>query len=370
MTSTRIARLLLALLSATALFAAAPVRANELQDARQLAKQGQTAQALEQVDHYLASHPKDAQARFLKGLLLTEQHKTKEAIKEFSDLTRDYPELPEPYNNLAVLYAGQGEYQKARAALEAAIRTHPSYATAQENLGDIYAKMASQAYDKALQLDRSNTGAQTKLALIKNIFTPNPDGLPPVKAEPAKQPAVATAEDTKVPTPKPAAPAKAAAPKPAETAPAKHEKPSAAKAQTEKAAKKETAEKKEAAHPAKKPGATEKAAVLRAVEAWAKAWSAKDVKAYLAAYAKDFKTPRGEKRSAWERTRKQRISAPKSIRVSVIDPKVSITGADRAVISFKQVYHSNTLKTLTTRKSMTMVKSGDKWLILEERVGR
>src|SRR5204862_2623498 len=113
----------------------------------------------------------DAQARFLKGLIYTQQGKTAEAIKIFTSLTEDYPDLPEPYNNLAVLYAGQGQYEKARQALEMAIRTHPSYATAHENLGDIYAKMASQAYDKALQLDRSNQAAQGKLNLIKDLFS-------------------------------------------------------------------------------------------------------------------------------------------------------------------------------------------------------
>ncbi len=58
----------------------------------------------------------------------------------FTKLSEDYPELPEPYNNLAVLYAQQKQYDKARTALEMAIRTHPSYAIAYENLGDIYAK--------------------------------------------------------------------------------------------------------------------------------------------------------------------------------------------------------------------------------------
>jgi len=88
--------------------------------------------------------------RFNKGLILTEQKKVPDAIRIFSSLSEDYPDLPEPYNNLAVLYASQGQYEKARDALEAAIRTHPSYSTAHENLGDIYAKMASQAYGKAL----------------------------------------------------------------------------------------------------------------------------------------------------------------------------------------------------------------------------
>ncbi len=144
--------------------------ADELQDISKLLKQGKQEQALARVNTYLTSKPKDAQARFLKGLILTEQDKTDDAIRVFSGLTEDYPELPEPYNNLAVLYASQGQYDKARIALEMAIRTHPSYATAHENLGDIYAKMASQAYDRALQLDRGNTGTQTKLAMIKDIF--------------------------------------------------------------------------------------------------------------------------------------------------------------------------------------------------------
>ena len=147
------------------------VHADEIQDANQLFKQKQYDQALQKVDSLLATKPKDAQARFLKGLILTEQGKTDAAIKVFSALTDDYPELPEPYNNLAVLYAGQGKYDTARVALEMAIRTHPSYATAHENLGDIYAKMASQAYDRALQLDSNNTSTKTKLALIKELFS-------------------------------------------------------------------------------------------------------------------------------------------------------------------------------------------------------
>ncbi len=148
--------------------------ADDLSDANQLFKQGQQAAALAKVDSHLAGKPKDAQGRFLKGLILTEQGKPNDAIKIFSSLTTDYPELPEPYNNLAVLYAGQGQYDKAKQALEMAIRTHPSYATAHENLGDIYAKMASQAYDRALQLDRSNAGTQTKLAMIQDIFSGTP----------------------------------------------------------------------------------------------------------------------------------------------------------------------------------------------------
>src|SRR5712664_1023572 len=121
------------------------------------------------VNKVLKSKPRDPQARFLKGLIYTEQGNTKDALDVFTKLTQDYPELPEPYNNLAVIYASQGQYEKARTALEQSIRTHPSYATAYENLGDVYAKLASQAYDKALQLDSSNAGAQNKLSLVREL---------------------------------------------------------------------------------------------------------------------------------------------------------------------------------------------------------
>ncbi|MFA7558520.1 MAG: tetratricopeptide repeat protein, partial [Hydrogenophaga sp.] len=118
-----------------------------------LLRAGQISEALGKVDQHLAAKPNDPQMRFLKGVVQTESGKTADAVATFTKLTEDYPELPEPYNNLAVLYASQSQFDKARAALEMAIRTNPSYATAHENLGDVYAKLASQAYSKALQLD-------------------------------------------------------------------------------------------------------------------------------------------------------------------------------------------------------------------------
>ncbi len=177
-------------------------RADDVQDANKLFKQKQYDQALAKVEGVLAAKPKDAQARFLKGLIFTEQGKVSEAIGIFSALTDDYPELPEPYNNLAVLYASQGQYDKAKTALEMAIRNHPNYATAHENLGDIYAKMASQEYNRALQLDRNNASPQAKLALINQLFArnskpaaraPAPVPAPAASVSPASAPAAASA---------------------------------------------------------------------------------------------------------------------------------------------------------------------------------
>ncbi|MDP3123437.1 MAG: tetratricopeptide repeat protein, partial [Thiobacillus sp.] len=185
----------------------APVLANEVQEINQQFRKGDLSGALDRANRYLAKNPKDAQARFLKGLILADQGKTNDAITVFTALTEDYPELPEPYNNLAVLYASQSKFDAAKNALEMAIRTHPSYATAHENLGDLYAKMASLAYDKALALDSKNAAAQTKLALIQDMIGGQPRksaAVRPTAAAP-KPAAVAAAPKPAVVATKPAA---------------------------------------------------------------------------------------------------------------------------------------------------------------------
>ena len=155
-------------------------RADEASDVRQLLRSGQTAEAGVKLEQFLAARPKDPQLRFLKGVMLTESGRTAEAIDVFVGLTADYPELAEPYNNLAVLYAGQGRYDKARVALEAAIRGYPGYATAYENLGDVYARLASQAYARAEQLDAGNPRLAPKLAQLQGLFTLKPGAAPSV----------------------------------------------------------------------------------------------------------------------------------------------------------------------------------------------
>jgi len=353
----RLAAFVVCLGLATPVFA----QVDELQEAQQLLKQGQVDRALERVDQYLKSKPKDARGRFLRGILLTEQNKPNDAIRVFTELTQDFPELPEPYNNLAVLHASQGQYDKARAALEMAIRTHPSYATAHENLGDIYAKMASQAYDKALQLDKGNQGAQTKLNLIKDLFS----NQRPPKA------AVARTESTPKATPAPApvqtpAPAAATPSKPVAApavAVATAAAPAPAAKEPAKAAPKEPL--KEAA---KVAPAGDENAVITAVERWASAWSNNDVEGYLARYAASFKTPDGEPRKAWEAERRARIAKPRKIEVKIEAPKVTFKDANTASVNFRQHYRSNSFKA-SAGKTLIMIKSGDKWLIQQELVG-
>jgi len=348
--------------------AAAP--ADDLREAQKLYGQGKLQAALERVDGYLKSQPREPQGRFLKGLLLTEQKKVNEAIQVFTGLTEDFPELPEPYNNLAVLYASLGNYDKAKSALELAIHTHPSYATAHENLGDIYAQLASRAYDRALQLDKNNAAAQVKLAMVKDLFVAQkaspgarPDPVKIAKAAPAKAepPAAEPAkpEPAKIDSAKPA-PAK---PEPTKAAPAKPEPTKAAPAKAE-PAKPGPAP---VAPAAAKAGGNDKAAVGEAIESWARAWSAKDVKAYLAAYSPDFETPAGEPRDEWVRSRTERIERPKSIQVALKMQSIAVEG-DTATAVFRQSYRSDSFKATST-KTLTMTRVGGKWLIKQERVG-
>lgn len=300
--------------------------AASLPEASQLFKQGQYTRALDKVNGFLAGSPKDPQGRFLKGLILAELNRTQDAIQTFNDLTDDYPELPEPYNNLAVLYASQGQYERAKTSLEKAIRTHPSYATAHENLGDIYAKMASVAYDKALQLDKGNTSAQMKLSLIKDIFTP----ASLEKEKPAIKPgsvrtATLSTETASAPAPAPAR----------DTTPAKPAAPAAA------------------------------GEVDKTVQAWAAAWSRRDVSAYLTFYSTDFQTPSGMSRKAWEEQRSDRLSKPKYIKVDVSD--ITVDGdAKNVTVKFLQRYESDLLSG-SFRKTLTMANEAGDWKITSER---
>jgi tetratricopeptide (TPR) repeat protein len=379
----------LALVWALAFPIPAWAQADPLQDANQLFRQGQFDRAMERVNSYLASRPKDARGRFLKGLILTEQNKPNDAIKVFTELSQDYPELPEPYNNLAVLYASQGAFDKARSALETAIRTHPSYATAHENLGDIYAKMASQAYDKALQLDRSNQAAQSKLNLIKDLFSQGPRAAPAqvasakpeaaptqmASSKPEAAPAVSAAPPAPPAPTAPAAPAVAAPAAPPKTAAAAPQAPSVAKAEPTAPTGASSGGTQVAI--AKSPAADQKASVasdrgsdevLRSVAGWAKAWESNDVPGYLSYYAPDFQPPGRMSRSAWETERKARVAKPRKIELEVISPKVTFDQKNRAVVTFKQHYRSGALN-ITGNKTLVMVKNGDKWLIQQERAG-
>ncbi|MDB5758253.1 MAG: tetratricopeptide repeat protein [Burkholderia sp.] len=325
-----------ALVLCAALFAAPAIAAgDESSEISRLVQSGQLAEAMKRVDAGLAQKPADARLRFSKGIILAQQNKPTEAIAVLLKLTEDFPDLPEPYNNLAVLYAANGQYESARIALDKAIASNPGYGMAHENLGDVYAELASQAYEKAARIDGS-AGAKAKVAAIRNSVQGAAPGIVARQAPQQQQQTgrnVLAAADTSTAAPAPAAQA-------AKTPAAK------------------------AADPDRD---AEQAAVLAAVNAWAGAWSARDVKAYLDFYSADFVVPHGMSRDKWTAERTDRITGKQRISVKIEAPKVRLDG-DRATVQFRQEFSSDKLKS-TDQKTLTLVKRDGAWRIREERVG-
>ncbi|RZI82628.1 MAG: tetratricopeptide repeat protein [Rubrivivax sp.] len=343
--------LAIAALSMTAL----AVQADEVGDVQKLLSAGKNVEALQRADQYLAVRPRDPMMRFLRAISLSQANRVPEAITAFTKLTEDYPELPEPFNNLAVLYAQQGQYDKSRNALEMAIRTNPSYATAYENLGDVYAKLASQAYSKALQID-TRSAVAPKLAMIRDLFPKERGGTaiagltnsntPTTSPSTAPLPSPAPAPATK-PTPAPTP-----APAPASTKPATPPSPAPSPA------------------PATNGAAEAKAdasarEVESALHAWAAAWSKKDLAGYFAAYSRDFNG--GKSRKAWEQERRERIQGKRSISVKLSNIDVSVNG-NKATAKFRQEYKADSLN-ISSGKRVDLVRSGGEWLIVKESSG-
>jgi len=312
------------------------VSADSLAEAHTLFESGKPEQAMLKVNNYLRTKPGSAEARFLKALILVEQGNSGAAIGVFTALTRDYPELPEPYNNIAVNHAAEGDYDSARAALQAALKTHPSYATAYENLGDIYAKLASEAYQQALDLEKRDQGQgklKVKLSLIGNLFME--------EAQASSEVVAASAPVKQRPVSKPVAvvtkPPVAVRPAITETA----SKPVRASSQL-----------------------NHRALITKTIQSWASAWSAQDVAAYLSYYADSFKPARGSA-SKWRAQRHARLTKPKYIRIALDKIKWLKIGEKDAKIELVQTYESNTYRD-KSRKRFDLVRVNGQWKINRE----
>jgi ketosteroid isomerase-like protein len=326
---------------------AGSVRADEYSEVTQLSRDGKFVEALAKADVFLSSKPRDAQMRLLKGLVQRDAGKGAEAISTFSRMTEDFPELPEPFVNLGVIYADQNQLDKARNAFEMALRTNPSYSAAHENLADVYGRLSGAAYNKALQLDVSNLAVVPKLALVRQIITLNP-----TKLTPAQLASLAKATPAPVQTP-PAAPSAAvvaqAKPVPISEPAARPAREAPAPAQTQRV---DTASARE---------------VEQSVQAWAAAWSAKDMRAYFAAYSRDFDPAGKHSRSEWEEERRSRIEGKASISVKLSEMQAHVRG-NNAVARFRQDYRANGIS-ISSRKTLELVRQGDNWKIVREAVG-
>lgn len=311
---------------------------NELNQVREMIRMGRYSQALEQLDILIQQAPEMAQVRFLKGVALAERGQINQAIAEFRFLATTYPFLPEPFNNLAVLYTHQKQYDLARETLLKAIETHTSYATAYQNLSNIYAMMAGAAYDKALGL-KADKQQQPDLQLLSNLHSADF-----IKAEEA---VVASVE---MPTDRPAQPVERE-PEPEQQAVPVAEPPVVP-----------------AAEPVpEQPDAVEENADIAAfIDTWKTAWSAQDVPAYLRCYGANFRLPaRYKTRAAWEKARRWVISRPASIDVVVQNLNITREGENRASATFRQVYRSDRYQD-QVQKTLSLQKVGAGWKIVDE----
>ncbi len=294
-------------------------------------QQGSFQKALVLAEEQLAMNPDETQTLFLKGLILARMDRLKESAAVFIRLTEEHPELPEPYNNLAVIYAASGEYDKAEAALRQAINTHPSYATAHENLGDIYAKMASQAYNNALKLDLTNQETKEKLSMISELISA-PEPVTVARKTEIQHPDAESLAQNNL---KSAIASKKVVPEP--------------EAVREPSFDKEAARKE----------------VKTAVNNWAQAWSAKDADAYVKSYSAKFVPPNKLSRSRWQAQRRVRLSKPRYIKVLLDNVRIEILGQDLALVRFVQTYQSDNYKD-QVNKQLLLNKVDGVWLISKE----
>lgn len=299
-------------------------------------RSGKPAQALAMLDEQLASNPRDPQLLLLKGVVLADIGRGKEARAIFQNLIVDHPSLPEPYNNLAVLYAAEGDFEKAKTVLEMAIKTNPSYATAYENLGDVYAKLASESYARALNL-QPRKELQPKLRLINQVVALTP------------APASASISSSTAATPSPNNPSRDSLTPPSSSASFPAQSPASTRA-----------------------GKDDKVddAVLQearqAIERWRQAWSSRDIQTYIDSYVPGYSPGKGVTHQQWVNERTSRIVPRKHIEVEISDLQMRTRPDGTLQARFLQHYRSDALDN-RTRKELILTQQNGRWLIASER---
>ena len=278
-----------------------------IEEIKILLKNGDYTNAEKLTNQSIEKNLNNPELLFFKGIIETNQGKNNQAIDTFRDLTERFPKLPEPFNNLAVLYAGKGQFRLAKEILEQAIKTNPSYLTAHINLGDIFTKMASEAYNKALEIDKSNNIAITKLSMITQLFNYNPDTKNTIMGSMTEK----------------------------------------EEAKNIKLSKKELMKN-----------------TLILIENWKTAWENKDIENYLNSYSSNFIYPNNMNKTQWEKYRTNRIVPKKLINILISNIKIKFV-KEKIKATFTQNYKSGKLNQISI-KTLTYVEEDGQWLIFEE----
>lgn len=325
----------------------AMVAAASLEDLEQRVQRGdQTVKA--ELDTLLQQDPHNYAAQFLQARLLAQQGQLDVAGKIYRQLIQQQPKQPEAYNNLASILVKQGDLNAAQQLLEQALNTNPSYAAVYHNLSAIYVEQARTSYGKALRLEQNSTSL-TLTELHQPIASQTVKPVTTVAdTEPVKQPAISITTAAKVKSAsnnvKVAVAQPAVAPPPAMVINAPQP----------------------AVHVTVKPKpAIDHQQLITTLEGWAAAWSGKAPELYLSFYDKAFSPP-GTARTNWEAQRRERITEPQWIKVSLSDFNVKPIQAERARVRFVQEYQSDGYRD-RIRKEIVMQNTVDGWRIIAER---
>ena len=260
------------------------------------------SRALVEIDLLLEFSPNNHNLLFLRAVTLTKLEKKDLAIETYNSLIEKFPNLPEPYNNLAVLYAEQNRLLEAKEVLEKALQTNNSYSIAHINLGDVYTRMASDAYRKAFELDKSPV-ANNKLQLINELFNYSPNMQRNDLVNPIS---------------------------------------------------KSTTKSKE-----------EKLAELALfVERWKTSWEDKNLETYFSSYSKYFKVKGDMNYEDWKRTRTEKIINKKEINIKLTNIKFKLKKGFWSV-NMKQAYSSGDYSDEENKTLIIINESGD-YRIIEE----
>ena len=123
---------------------------------------------------------------------------------------------------------------------------------------------------------------------------------------------------------------------------------------------------KPAASPDERREAATRKALTAAVDRWAKAWSRRDSRAYLKAYAPGFiSADRTMSHATWAEQRRQNLQDSHTIRIDIRELQWDARGSDW-VGSFVET-SLIVDRYRETRKQLLMRRIGERWLIIGER---
>ncbi len=295
--------------------------ASSVDDIQKLLSQNRFQEALPKIESLLSNTPDDVELRFLHATTLSELDQPEKAINIYEAIISEYPTLPEPRNNLAVLYAKQQGFEKAEGALQSALNTHPSYATAHENLSDIYKALASVAYNKAFNDGKSTApaAAAPNLRLVTELLS----------LQKTEQPTIEQLS-------------------PAEIMPQVQKQETVTK----------TAEEVDISR------------VESRIVAWSEAWSEQDPDSYLEFYSADFKPLGSSSLATWQKQRRDRLKSPKFIKIGISNMQTTILSPTAVGVKLKQSYKSDRFAEKSIKLLLLKLEQ-DQWRIaLETEVGK